>query len=136
MIRHETASPTRTRGRRAVRLSAELDKKLRAYAASANAAGVGTVARERSHGILVAAAGLGVAALASPAQAKIVYTPANVQINSAFHLDVNGDGVNDFTFYFFKSVQLSNGSGSFLSVVPSNFSSNDVMGKPKGSSYP
>jgi hypothetical protein len=103
-----------------VRLSDSIQRRLNAYALAASAAGVATLA------------------LAKLAEAKIVYTPANVQITNAFHLDVNGDGINDFTFYFFKSVQLNSATGSFsfLSVVPSNFSHNGIMGKPVGTSYP
>jgi hypothetical protein len=44
------------------------------------------------------AAGLGMLALAQPAEAKIVYTPANVILhrNSVFNLDLNHDGITDF----------------------------------------
>jgi hypothetical protein len=114
-----------------------LDKNLQAYTAAANAARVGKADRDRLlYGAAVAAAGLGIAGFAPPAEAKIVYKSTNIQINSALHLDLNGDGINDFTFYFFKSVKLSNASGSFLSVVPSNFSSNGAIGKPVGTTYP
>jgi hypothetical protein len=47
------------------------------------------------------AAGVGILALASPAQAKIVYTPANIPIpvNAGWiGLDLNNDGINDFEF--------------------------------------
>lgn len=139
MVPEEPRPTTRTRTRPAARLKAELDKNLLAYTAAANAARVGRADRDWSHcGAVVTAAGLGIATLASPAKAEIIYTPASVQINSAFHLDVNGDGINDFTFYFFKSVKLlsATGSFSFLSVVPSNFSHNAIVGKPVGTSYP
>lgn len=36
-------------------------------------------------------------ALAQPVEAKVVYTPANVVIQSSYNLDVNNDGVTDFT---------------------------------------
>ncbi len=45
------------------------------------------------------AAGVGIMALASPAQAKVVYTPANIPIapNAGLvELDLNNDGINDF----------------------------------------
>src|SRR5580700_8468796 len=47
-----------------------------------------------------AAAGVSMLAMAQPAQAKVVYTPTNVDINEKFPyaLDVNGDGIPDFTF--------------------------------------
>jgi hypothetical protein len=44
------------------------------------------------------AAGVGMLALAQPAQAKIIYTPANVSIGPATFLDLNNDGINDFEF--------------------------------------
>ena len=36
-------------------------------------------------------------ALAPPVEAKVVYTPANVVIQSNYNLDVNHDGITDFT---------------------------------------
>lgn len=36
-------------------------------------------------------------ALAQPSEAKVVYTPANVVIQSSYNLDVNNDGITDFT---------------------------------------
>jgi hypothetical protein len=43
--------------------------------------------------------GVGLLALALPAEAQIVYTPTNITIgcNSSYNLDVNNDGVTDFT---------------------------------------
>jgi hypothetical protein len=47
------------------------------------------------------AAGVGLLALAQPAEAKIVYTPANVAIGyggvQTYHLDLNHDGIADFS---------------------------------------
>jgi hypothetical protein len=48
------------------------------------------------------AAGVGLVAVAQPAEAKIVYTPSNIPINvngSVVELDLNHDGINDFKFY-------------------------------------
>ena len=47
------------------------------------------------------AAGIGMLALASPAEAKIVYTPAHqrVPIGKLFDLDLNHDGINDFQLF-------------------------------------
>ncbi len=44
-------------------------------------------------------AGVGLLAVAWPAEAQIVYTPTNITIgcNSSYNLDVNNDGVTDFT---------------------------------------
>ncbi len=46
------------------------------------------------------AAGVGVLALAQPAEARIIYTKANKSIapNSTLHLDLNHDGIRDFDF--------------------------------------
>jgi hypothetical protein len=63
------------------RLNASLEKNLLAYTAAAGAAGVGMLA------------------FAQPAEAKIVYTQANVQIlgpRSFYNLDLNNDGIVDF----------------------------------------
>jgi hypothetical protein len=63
-------------------LSQSLQQHLNAYAITASAAGVGMLA------------------LAKPAEAKIVYTPAHVTIGHGgaqhFYIDLNHDGVNDF----------------------------------------
>ena len=66
-------------------MGANLEKNLAAYMAAAGAAGVGVLA------------------VAPPAQAKVVYTPVNVTIgeNSQYLLDLNHDGVNDFSFSHF-----------------------------------
>jgi hypothetical protein len=48
------------------------------------------------------AAGVGLVAVAQPAEAKIVYTPSNISINvngGVVELDLNHDGINDFQFY-------------------------------------
>src|SRR5271170_300673 len=69
--------------RAVTRLSDELDRHLLAYVAAATAAGVGALA------------------LAQPAEAKIVYTPAHkmVQVNHALPLDLNYDGIDDFDVF-------------------------------------
>jgi len=48
-------------------------------------------------------AGVGLLASAWPAQAQIVYTPVNITIrpNTSYNLDVNNDGVTDFTITSF-----------------------------------
>jgi hypothetical protein len=61
------------------RLSESLHRQLNSYALAASAAGVGVLA------------------LAQPAAARIVYTPAKVKIGYlAYHLDLNHDGITDF----------------------------------------
>jgi len=122
--------PARPRMRPTARLREDLDKHLLAYATAANAANVGRADQARFHcGAAVTAAGLGMAALASPAEAKIVYTPANVQITKTFHLDLNRDGINDFAFYFFGSVHLTSATGSFLSVLEMTVPTSSRSGK-------
>ena len=73
-----------------VDLAPNLNKSLLNYAAAASAAGISLLA------------------LASPAEAKIIYTPANIPIplnGGVAQLDLNNDGVIDFSFY--------NASGDF-----------------------
>jgi hypothetical protein len=73
-----TGNPKKSRAQAG--LSSNLDKKLLAYAAAASAAGVSLLA------------------LAYPAEGKIVYTTANVEISprTMVNLDLNHDGINDF----------------------------------------
>jgi hypothetical protein len=71
------------------------------------------------------AAGVSLAATATPAHAKIVYTPANIEIprgRVGVPLDLNHDGVIDFSFHDF-----SISSGSLLAVTPQR--SNNVWGR-------
>lgn len=78
----ETRTPTKRR--RDANLDINLDQRLLGYAAAASAAGVGLLA------------------LAQPAEAKIIYTAANIPIvanGPTVQLDVNHDGVADFSFY-------------------------------------
>jgi hypothetical protein len=51
-----------------------------------------------SYALAASAAGVGLLALAQPAEAKIVYTPTKVKIgpNDVYHLDLNHDGIADF----------------------------------------
>ena len=72
-------------GRRTISLSSALEKSLSAYASAAVAAGVSLLA------------------MTNPAEAKIIYTPANTTIpvnntGAALVLDLNHDGVADFSF--------------------------------------
>ena len=50
------------------------------------------------YAVAAGAAGVGMLALAQPSEAKIVYTPANVQIVGKANLDLNNDGITDFEF--------------------------------------
>jgi hypothetical protein len=60
-----------------------------------------TSQRLNAYALAAGAAGVGMLALTHPAEAKIVYTPANIPIAQnagAVELDVNHDGINDFQF--------------------------------------
>ena len=73
--------------RQAKKLSQPLERQLKVYALAASAAGVGMLA------------------LAQPAEAKIVYTPAHKHIgpNQSLRLDLNHDRKVDFTLSNFAS---------------------------------
>jgi plastocyanin len=70
-----------TQSRPAAAFSATLEKKLASYATAASAAGLTLAA-------------------ASPANAKVVYTPANITVTGGTTLDLNNDGTADFYFVF------------------------------------
>jgi len=77
-------------------LSESLGQRLNAYALAASAAGVG----------------VGVLAVAQPAEAKIVYTPVFVGISTLnpqhfWPLDINHDGIVDFSFSAYYWVGMS-----------------------------
>ena len=80
-----TRQPQVSKRRPSTQISSKLEKNLAAYMAAAGAAGVGVLA------------------VAQPMQAKVVYTPVTVTIgeNSQYLLDLNHDGVNDFSFSHF-----------------------------------
>jgi len=73
--------------RTASRLGANLDKNLMSYAVAAGAAGVGLLA------------------LAQPAEAKIVYTPAHTKVGSSTFIDLNHDGIHDFKLVLHHSTR-------------------------------
>jgi hypothetical protein len=73
------------------------------------------------YALAASAAGMGILALAQPAEAKIVYTPADkwLPVNKNFYIDLNHDGVNDFRFslaYAKWSSTFSRGSLRSLAV--------------------
>jgi hypothetical protein len=82
-------------------LSESLHKRINAYALAASAAGVGVLA------------------LASSAQAKIVYTKAHhrIPLNTFYNVDVNHDGVADLAF-FEKATSSSGSHYAILLGVP------------------
>jgi hypothetical protein len=87
-------------------LKPTLDKRLVAYVAAASGAGVTALA------------------LGQPAAAEIVYTPANVAVGAYYAIDLNHDGISDFTL---KTVPFDSGHGHFLILaldVPGNAAEN------------
>jgi hypothetical protein len=78
----KSASRIPMKDRSPASLNSKLDRKLFAYATAATAAGASILA------------------LAQPSQAEIVFTPTHkmVPMNKSVALDLNGDGITDFTF--------------------------------------
>jgi hypothetical protein len=113
VINPKSQSGNRSKQRVPARLSATVDKKLLAYASAASAAGVGVLA------------------LASSAEAKIIYTPASLRIlpSSNVNLDINNDGTNDFQF---SDLQTSTHARGGKLVVQGSNAGNSVWGT-KGS---
>lgn len=72
-----------------------------------------------SYALAASAAGVGLLALAQPAEARIVYTPAHrrITVSKDVFLDLNHDGRNDFKFHALKST-FSNGTFLALNVYP------------------
>ena len=57
----------------------------------------------KSYALAATAAGVGALALAQPAEAKVVYTPAHqkLTIRTNFYIDLNHDKINDFRFFVY-----------------------------------
>jgi hypothetical protein len=94
--------------------------------------------RLNMYAVAASAARVGILALAQNAEAKIVYTPAHVKIgvNSTVPLDLNHDGVSDFSF---KNNSYTTTSGKvhvdLLTVIPAGpaLGGNKIWGTSKGS---
>jgi hypothetical protein len=97
----DTASYLKSRSEPVAGFSESTHRRLNAYAVAARAAGVGLLA------------------LVQPADAKIVYTRAHHVIGSgdSYKLDLNHDGVKDFTLRDMSSVNQS-GANAMLSAIP------------------
>jgi hypothetical protein len=82
-----------------------------------------------SYALAAGAAGVGMLALARSAEAEIVYTPANVSIlpKNTVPLDLNNDGVADFSFKDTTFTTSFGGGGGALSVVPAQ-QTNQIWG--------
>jgi len=66
----------------------------------------------RMYALAASAAGVGVVALAQPAEAKIIYTPADESIGPITYLDLNHDGINDFKFTTHHTAHTTHGCTS------------------------
>jgi len=83
-----------------------------------------------SYALCATAAGVGMLALAHAAEARIIYTPADVQISrDSYPLDLNGDGITDFVVRQFTS-----SATSFMRVRPYQ-SKNLIWGIPGYPAY-
>jgi len=101
---------TSTRSRATAGLNKTLEKNLIVYVAAAAATGVGALA------------------LVQPAEAKIVYTPTNVNITPGLGLDLNNDGITDFIFKATYTYSTDVGGVSWASILPAQ-SGNRIWGK-------
>jgi len=108
-----------TRSRATARLSKTLEKDLVAYIAAATAVGVGAMA------------------LSHPAEAKIIYTKTNVQITNGLGLDLNNDGITDFTFKVSDFTSTTTFCPCSSNLIKPAQSGNQIWGKkvPIASSY-
>ncbi len=80
---------------------------------------------------------VGLLALALPAAAEIVYTPTNITIEgngSSYNLDLNNDGVTDFTFTLTAVPRICDPPGFcgwvFFTLVETPVSGNGAEGSP------
>jgi hypothetical protein len=73
-----------------------------------------------NYALAAAAAGVGVLAMAQPAAAEVVYTPANIDLGPLviLSIDLNHDGVNDFEFIHYAGAY--RGWTQSLRVFPYN----------------
>jgi hypothetical protein len=105
-----------SRPRKTANLSDSVQHKLNMYALAAGAAGVSTLA------------------LSQVSEAKIVYTPAHVVLharsNTQYYLDLNHDGVKDFSFS--HGYNYSSTTGFLFSIIqmePYKFNANRIAGR-------
>jgi hypothetical protein len=82
--------------------------------------------RLNMYALAAGAAGVGVLALAQPAEAKIVYTPANVTLVEVTPLDLNHDGIADFVL---RTTYFHNTSSVFQTLTAKPYGSNRIVGK-------
>jgi len=90
--------------------------------------------RLNSYALAGSAAGVGLLALASRAEAKIVYTRTYKKIVQGLPIDLNDDGIIDFSLTFSRRRTGSGNFASFLDAVPGN--RNRVLGSGFASDLP
>ena len=94
--------------------------------------------RLNGYALAASAAGVGLVALAQPAEARIVYTPAHerIKVNGGlFPIDLNHDGTADFVLSNYSNP--SSGSQRILRVMPApEPSANEIWGKGMTCYYP
>jgi hypothetical protein len=81
-----------------------------------------------AYALVASAAGVGMLALARPSEAKIVYTPTHhvIHPNSFYRLDLNHDGIDDFTI---RNSLVSTGDFVHDDLWARPFSGNGVEGR-------
>jgi hypothetical protein len=86
-----------------------------------------------AYALAASAAGVGVMALAQPAEAEIIYTPAHQKISpsSVLSLDLNHDGIVDFTLNDINTFYMGK-----LSVLPGAGSKNQIWEREGNSQWP
>ena len=97
--------------RKSAAISESMQRRLGAYSLAASAAGVGLLA------------------VSQAAEAKIIYTPANLPLkpNYSVFLDINGDGANDFSvLQSYASAPLF--TGGSRRIIEGPFNHNGVVG--------
>ncbi len=108
--------PSSRSGRKAAQLSASINRHLNLYTLTA------------------AAAGIGIMALAQPAQAKIVYTPANEKFPVT--LDLNHDGIGDFVLALGDRADSQDVRGFAWAYAPRSNPANEIVATAKGGYEP
>ncbi len=85
------------------------------------------------YALAASAAGVGILALAEPAEAEVVYTPTHVKIapNRTVGLDLNQDGTVDFTIQNLLSIYSTFARRDDLTVIPGD--ANEIVGHASAS---
>ena len=110
MSRSREEKKSRFQSRPAASLSQKLTKNLKDYAFAASAAGIGVMG------------------MSQPGQAKIVYTPANINVGGPTAIDLNNDGVADFSIQEFCC-----GAHSVILAVKPSVAGNQI--RPNATSF-